>query len=67
MELEVTKGGAMKFSKGTETKTYRGTGLVRGKKKITAEFEGEIVPLAEFEDADEQKRFFQLLTRESKL
>ncbi|MBI5098706.1 MAG: beta-hydroxyacyl-ACP dehydratase [Nitrospirae bacterium] len=48
-------------------KVYRGTGLVKGKKKIVAEFEGEIVPVAEIEDPDEQRRFFQVLTREMKL
>ena len=50
-----------------EVKVYRGTGLVKGKKKIVAEFEGEIVPVAEIEDPDEQRRFFQVLTREMKL
>jgi len=50
-----------------EIKVYRGTGMVKGKKKIVAEFEGEIVPVAEIEDPDEQRRFFQVLTREMKL
>lgn len=48
----------------TDTKAYKGIGMVEGKKKITVEFEGEITPLTEIEDIDEQKRFFQLLTRE---
>jgi len=42
---------------------YSGTGTVEGKKKITAEFEGELIPLEKIEDPAEQKRFFQLLTR----
>jgi len=46
---------------------YRGIGTVKGKKKIVAEFEGEIVPIDEIEDAEEQKRFFKLLTRDVKL
>ena len=50
-----------------EIKVYRGTGMVKGKKKIVAEFEGEILPVQEIEDPDEQRRFFQVLTREMKL
>jgi 3-hydroxyacyl-[acyl-carrier-protein] dehydratase len=47
-----------------DTKAYKGIGMVKGAKKITVEFEGEKIPLTEIEDIDEQKRFFQLLTRE---
>lgn len=46
---------------------YHGTGMVNGKKKITAEFEGNIIPLEEIEDVEEQKKFFKVLTRELKL
>jgi len=46
---------------------YRGLGTVKGKKKIVAEFEGEIVPIDAIEDAEEQRRFFRLLTRDVKL
>ena len=42
---------------------YSGVGMVDGKKKITAEFEGETISFEEIEDANEQKRFFKLLTR----
>lgn len=49
---------------GTDTKTYEATGMVKGKKKITAEFEGEIIPLNEIEDINEQRSFFKILTRE---
>lgn len=45
-------------------KIYRGTAMVDGKKKASAEFQGEIVPLGEIEDIDKQRRFFSLLTRE---
>jgi 3-hydroxyacyl-[acyl-carrier-protein] dehydratase len=45
-------------------KVYRGTGLVNGKKKIVAEFEGEAVPIEEIEDPEEQRKFFRVLTRE---
>ena len=44
-------------------KIYKGLGTINGKKKITVEFEGDIVPFAEIEDTEEQKRFFNLLTR----
>ncbi len=49
---------------GADTKTYEGAGMVKGKKKITAEFEGEIIPLNEIEDVNEQRSFFKILTRE---
>lgn len=44
-------------------KVFKGLGSINGKKKITVEFEGEIVPFGELEDPEEQKRFFDLLTR----
>jgi 3-hydroxyacyl-[acyl-carrier-protein] dehydratase len=46
------------------TKMYRGSGFVKGKKKIIAEFEGEVIPLEDIEDTEEQKKFFKVLTRE---
>lgn len=45
-------------------KVYRGIGFVKGKKKILAEFEGEIILLEDIEDLEEQKKFFKVLTRE---
>lgn len=51
----------------TERKTYRGIGTVKGKKKIAVEFEGTLAPLDSIEDKAEQKKFFQLLTREALL
>ncbi|MBI5055889.1 MAG: hypothetical protein HZB61_04660 [Nitrospirae bacterium] len=50
-----------------EVRVYRGIGLVKGKKKIVAEFEGKVVPVEEIEDVDEMKKFFSVLTREMKL
>lgn len=47
-----------------DRKIYSGTATVNGKKKITAEFEGEIIPFGEIEDINEQRKFFELLTRE---
>jgi len=44
-------------------KIYKGLGSINGKKKITVEFEGDIVPFAGLEDPEEQRRFFDLLTR----
>ncbi|MEW6601339.1 MAG: 3-hydroxyacyl-ACP dehydratase FabZ family protein [Nitrospirota bacterium] len=49
--------------KGTP-KLYRGSGFVKGKKKIIAEFEGEVIPLEDIEDTEEQKKFFSVLLRE---
>lgn len=62
VELEVTliEGGE------AGRKMYRGVGTVNGKKKIVAEFEGEVIPFEEIEDPDEQRKFFQVLTRNVK-
>ncbi len=46
-------------------KIFSGIGTVQGKKKITAEFEGEILPLSEIEDVNEQRNFFQRLSRKA--
>jgi len=62
VELEVRLIGGQEGN----GKVYRGTGMVNGKKKIVAEFEGEAVPVGEIEDPEEQRRFFQVLTREIK-
>ena len=45
-------------------RTYRGSGFVKGKKKIITEFEGEVIPLDDIEYAEEQKAFFRVLTRD---
>ncbi len=46
---------------------YTALGTVKGKKKIAAEIEGVLMPLADIEEPEEQKRFFAVLTRELKL
>jgi 3-hydroxyacyl-[acyl-carrier-protein] dehydratase len=46
------------------SKAYEGLGRVDGKKKIKVSFEGELIALESLEDVADQKRFFQLLTRE---
>jgi 3-hydroxyacyl-[acyl-carrier-protein] dehydratase len=46
------------------TKVYRGSGFVKGRKKIIAEFEGEIIAFEDIEDTEEQRKFFKVLTRE---
>ncbi len=61
LEVEIVPGEEQ------NKKIYRGIGKVKGKKKIVTEFEGEIIPLQEIEDTDEQRKFFQVLTRELKL
>jgi 3-hydroxyacyl-[acyl-carrier-protein] dehydratase len=48
----------------SEKKAYTGIGKVEGKKKIAVDFEGELISSREIEDIAEQKRFFQILTRE---
>jgi 3-hydroxyacyl-[acyl-carrier-protein] dehydratase len=63
VELEVQRT----HDENPDLNLYRGTGTVNGKKKIVAEFEGEIIPIDEIEDAEEQRRFFKLLTRDVKL
>ena len=50
-----------------DTRTYSAIGTVKGAKKIVAEFEGTLIPLADIEDPEDQRRFFALLTRESRL
>jgi len=48
------------------TKRYRGLGTVNGKKRILVDFEGELHPLEDLEERDGQKKYFSLLTRESR-
>lgn len=62
VELEVKL-----ISNENNIKVYSGIGTVKGKKKVLAEFEGEVVPIADIEDPVEQKKFFQVLTRNYKL
>ena len=50
-----------------DTRTYSAIGSVKGAKKIVAEFEGMLMPLADIEDPEEQRRFFSLLTRKMRL
>ena len=50
-----------------DTRAYSAIGSVKGAKKIVAEFEGMLMPLADIEDPEEQRRFFSLLTREMRL
>ena len=48
----------------TQRKVYRGRGRVKGKKKVTADFEGEIIPLSDVEHPEEQKALFERLIQE---
>jgi len=47
----------------TEKGVYSGIARVGDKKKVTLEYEGDIIGLGEIEDIEEQKRFFKMLTR----
>ena len=60
VELEVTalpEGGPGR-------RAYAGLGTVRGKKKVSARFEGELVPLGDLEDTAAQRKLLEILTRE---
>ncbi|MGD0883429.1 MAG: 3-hydroxyacyl-ACP dehydratase FabZ family protein [Thermodesulfovibrionales bacterium] len=48
----------------SERKKYAAIARVEGKKKIAVDFEGELISLRDIEDVAEQRRFFQVLTRE---
>ena len=41
---------------------YRGTGNVEGKRRVAAEFEGPVIPLADLEEPSSRRELFQLLT-----
>jgi 3-hydroxyacyl-[acyl-carrier-protein] dehydratase len=49
---------------GPDQKAYSGIGKVGGKKKVTVDFEGDLIGFDEIEDIDEQRKFFRVLTRE---
>jgi 3-hydroxyacyl-[acyl-carrier-protein] dehydratase len=53
-------------NEGENKKAYRGSGFVKGKKKIVTEFEGEIIPLKDIENPEEQRKFFDILIRKAK-
>lgn len=60
VELEVERSS----ESGPDHRVYSGIGKVGAKKKISVEFEGEVISFDEIEDIDEQRRFFKVLTRE---
>ena len=41
---------------------YRGTGKVDGKRRIVAEFQGQVIPLADVEAPSSQRELFSVLT-----
>jgi 3-hydroxyacyl-[acyl-carrier-protein] dehydratase len=49
-----------------DRRAWRGLGVVDGRKRVAAEFEGAVVPLAELEDPAVQRQMFERLTRERK-
>ena len=61
VELEVEALGPIEDRR----RCYRGRGVAGGGKRITADFEGEIVALAELEDPEAQRRRFAQLTGET--
>jgi 3-hydroxyacyl-[acyl-carrier-protein] dehydratase len=59
VELEVTPVGPAADGR----RAYRGVGRVEGSKRVAAELEGLLVPLADLEDPAAQRRAFTALTR----
>jgi 3-hydroxyacyl-[acyl-carrier-protein] dehydratase len=60
VELEVTalpEGGPGR-------RVYAGLGTVRGKKEVSARFEGELVSLGDLEEVAAQRKLLEVLTRE---
>lgn len=49
------------------TASFSAVGAVNGKKRVVAEFSGVVIPLGELEEIQEQRRFFNILTRQLKL
>jgi hypothetical protein len=60
VELEVKQLSASDPVK----RVYAGLGAVMGKKKVSAQFEGELASLDDLEDTAVQRKVFQTLTRE---
>ncbi len=61
VELTVSVGRAPS----DDLKIYSGTAKVNGKRKTRAEFQGNLVNLETIEEVEEQRRFFEILTRRS--
>jgi 3-hydroxyacyl-[acyl-carrier-protein] dehydratase len=60
VELEVERSS----ESGADQRVYSGIGTVSAKKRISVEFEGDVISFDEIEDIEEQRRFFKVLTRE---
>jgi 3-hydroxyacyl-[acyl-carrier-protein] dehydratase len=59
VELEVTR----KPGDSPASRRFSGICAVGGKRKMVVGFEGDLLPLAELENMDDQKRLFGFLTR----
>jgi 3-hydroxyacyl-[acyl-carrier-protein] dehydratase len=59
VELEVTPLGPIVEGR----RAFRGEGRVEGRKRVAAELEGTLVPLAELDDPAARRRLFAALTR----
>jgi 3-hydroxymyristoyl/3-hydroxydecanoyl-(acyl carrier protein) dehydratase len=46
-----------------DLRIYSATAQVDGKRKVKAEFQGNLIDLGPIEEVNEQKRFFEILTR----
>ncbi len=56
-------------AKGAEggLKNFRGVAAVGGERRVVADFGGRVVALADYEDPEEQRRHFRVLSREIRL
>jgi 3-hydroxyacyl-[acyl-carrier-protein] dehydratase len=59
VEMSVSVGDAPS----QDLRIYSGTARVNGKRKVRADFQGSLIDLESIEDIEEQRRFFQVLTR----
>jgi 3-hydroxyacyl-[acyl-carrier-protein] dehydratase len=59
VEMEIERLPGSKPSQGV----YSGIARVGDKKKVTVEYEGDVIELDEIENIEEQKKFFKILTR----
>ncbi len=51
----------------TELRSFRGVATVEGERRVVADFGGRTVPLADYEDPEEQRHHFRVLGREIRL
>jgi 3-hydroxyacyl-[acyl-carrier-protein] dehydratase len=58
VEISLDVGSAVDSGR----RCYRGTGSVEGKRRVIADFDGYVIPLADIEDPSSYRQLFQILT-----